>query len=215
MQFFLDTANVEAIKKYAEWGVVNGITTNPSLIAKEGADLEKRIKEIARIVKGPVSVEVLSAETKDMVEEARGYTTWASNIYIKLPCSENGLKACYILADEGINVNMTLVFSSAQALLAAKAGAKLISPFVGRLDDIGEDGMALIAEIMDMFENYELKTKVVVASIRHPRHVVDAARMGAHIATIPPDVMEKLIKHPLTDKGIQTFLNDWEKARTK
>ena len=215
MQFFLDTANVEAIKKYAEWGVVNGITTNPSLIAKEGANLEQRIKEITRIVKGPVSVEVLSTTVKDMVEEARGYTTWASNIYIKLPCSENGLKACYILADEGINVNMTLVFSSAQALLAAKAGAKLISPFVGRLDDIGEDGMALIAEIMDMFENYELKTKVVVASIRHPRHVVDAARMGAHIATIPPDVMEKLIKHPLTDKGIQTFLNDWEKARSK
>lgn len=215
MQFFLDTANVEAIKKYSEWGVVNGITTNPSLIAKEGANLEQRIKEITRIVKGPVSVEVLSTEVKDMVEEARGYTTWASNIYIKLPCSENGLKACYILADEGINVNMTLVFSSAQALLAAKAGAKLISPFVGRLDDVGEDGMALIAEIMDMFENYDLKTKVVVASIRHPRHVVDAARMGAHIATIPPDVMEKLIKHPLTDKGIQTFLNDWEKARTK
>lgn len=215
MQFFLDTANVEAIKKYAEWGVVNGVTTNPTLIAKEGADLEKRIKEICRIIKGPVSVEVLSTDVKGMVEEARSYTTWAGNIYIKLPCSENGLKACKILADEGINVNMTLVFSAPQALLAAKAGAKVISPFVGRLDDVGEDGMALIAEILDMFEHYDLKTKVVVASIRHPRHVVEAARMGAHIATIPPDVMEKMIKHPLTDKGIQSFLSDWEKAKTK
>jgi transaldolase len=213
MQFFLDTANVEAIKKYASWGVVNGITTNPSLIAKEGAVMEKRIKEIARIIKGPISVEVLSTELDGMLEEARSYVTWAGNIYIKLPCSVEGLKACKVLADEGINVNMTLVFSSTQALLASKAGAKLISPFVGRLDDIGEDGMALIAEIMDILENYDLKTKV--ASIRHPRHVVDAARMGAHIATIPPDVMEKLIKHPLTDKGIQAFLNDWEKAQAK
>ena len=215
MQFFLDTANVEAIKKYASWGVINGITTNPTLIAKEGASLEKRIKEIARIIKGPISVEVISTELEGMLEEARSYVTWAGNIYIKLPCSENGLKACYILSDEGINVNMTLVFSAAQALLAAKAGAKLISPFVGRLDDVGEDGMALIAELMDIYENYDLKAKIVVASIRHPRHVVDAARMGAHIATIPPDVMEKLIKHPLTDKGIQAFLNDWEKAQAK
>jgi len=215
MQFFLDTANVEAIKKYASWGVVNGITTNPSLIAKEGAVMEKRIKEIAQIIKGPISVEVISTDLEGMLEEARSYVTWAGNIYIKLPCSIDGLKACKVLADEGINVNMTLVFSSTQALLAAKAGAKLISPFVGRLDDIGEDGMALIAEIMDILDNYDLKTKVVVASIRHPRHVVDAARMGAHIATIPPDVMEKLIKHPLTDKGIQAFLNDWEKAQAK
>jgi len=193
--------------------VVNGVTTNPSLIAKEGANLEKRIKEIAKIVKGPISVEVLSTDLGGMLNEARGYTTWGSNIVIKLPCSENGLKACYELSDEGIAVNMTLVFSTAQFLLAAKAGAKLISPFIGRLDDVGEDGMAMIRELTEIYEHYDLKAKIVVASIRHPRHVIEAAKLGAHIATIPPEVLEKMIRHPLTDKGIETFLRDWEKAQ--
>jgi transaldolase len=215
MQFFIDTANLDAIKKYNSWGVINGVTTNPSLIAKEGANLEKRIKEIARIVKGPISAEVISTDLEGMLNEARTYTTWASNIVIKLPCSENGLKACHILSDEGISVNMTLVFSSVQVLLAAKAGAKLISPFVGRLDDIGEDGMGMIWEAMEILDNYDLKAKIVVASIRHPRHVAEAARLGAHIATIPPEVLEKMIKHPLTDKGIENFLKDWEKAQGK
>lgn len=213
MQFFLDTANLDALNKYHSWGVVNGVTTNPSLIAKEGASLEKRIKEIAKIIKGPISVEVISTDLQGMLNEARTYTTWGSNIVIKLPTSENGLKACYDLSDEGINVNMTLVFSTAQALLAAKAGAKLISPFIGRLDDIGEDGMTIIAELMEIYEHYDLKAKIVVASIRHPRHVVEAAMLGAHIATIPPEVLEKMIKHPMTDKGIESFLRDWEKAR--
>jgi transaldolase len=213
MQFFLDTANIDAIKKYHAWGVVNGVTTNPSLIAKEGAVLEKRIKEIAKIIKGPISVEVLATDPEGMINEARTYTTWGSNIVIKLPCSENGLKACYVLSDEGLNVNMTLVFSTAQFLLAAKAGAKLISPFIGRLDDVGEDGMAMIRELKEIYEHYDLKAKIVVASVRHPRHVIEAAMLGAHIATIPPDVMDKMIKHPLTDNGIEKFLKDWEKSR--
>jgi len=213
MQFFIDTANIEAIKKYNAWGVVNGVTTNPSLIAKEGSNLATKVKEIAKIVKGPISVETLSNDLEGMLNEARHYTTWSSNIVIKLPCSENGLKACYKLSNEGIAVNMTLVFSTAQFLLAAKAGAKLISPFIGRLDDIGEDGMSMIKELTEINKHYDLKTKIVVASIRHPRHVIEAAKLGAHIATIPPDVLEKMIKHPLTDNGIEKFLKDWEKAQ--
>jgi len=214
MQFYLDTANVEAIKRFVSWGVVDGVTTNPTLIAKEKASLETRIKEISKIVSGPVSCEVIATDYKGMVEEGRLYATWNRNIYVKLPATEAGLQACHTLSEDGIKVNMTLVFSSGQALLAIKAGAALISPFIGRLDDISEDGMGLIKELTEIFEHYDFKAKILVASIRHPRHVIDAARLGAHIATMPPEVMEKMIKHPLTDKGLAAFLADWEKVHS-
>lgn len=210
MQFFLDTADIEAIKKYAAWGVIDGITTNPSLIAKAGVSLEKRIKEIAEVVDGPISSEVIATDYEGMMKEGRNYATWHKNIYVKVPMTPDGLKACKTLSDEGINVNVTLIFSPGQALLAAKAGATLISPFIGRLDDICQDGMALIAEIVTMFSNYEMKAKILVASIRHPRHVIDAAQIGAEICTMPPEVFDKLIKHPLTDSGIEKFLADWK-----
>jgi transaldolase len=214
MQFFLDTANLDAIKKYASWGVVDGVTTNPSLIAKEGVSLEARIKEIAEIVDGPISSEVISTDLEGMLEEGRKYATWHKNIYVKLPMTEAGLQACKTLSSEGIKINMTLIFSAGQALLCAKAGATVVSPFIGRLDDISEDGMALIAEIVEIFTNYELPTKILVASTRHPRHIIDSARLGADIATMPPDVLDKLIKHPLTDKGLAAFLADWEKVKS-
>ncbi len=213
MQFFLDTADIEAIKKYAAWGVVDGVTTNPSLIAKEGVSLEKRIKEIAEVVDGPISSEVLSTDYEGMIEEGRKYAAWHKNIYIKVPMTEDGIRACKTLSSEGIHVNVTLVFSSGQALLAAKAGATVISPFIGRLDDISQDGMDLIGEIVEMFRNYEYDAKVLVASIRNPRHIIDAAQFGAEIATVPPDVFDKLIKHPLTDSGLKKFLADWEKVK--
>jgi len=214
MQFFLDTANVEDIKKFVSWGVVDGVTTNPSLIAKEGVSLEKRIKEIAKVVNGPISSEVIATDTKGMIKEGREYATWHKNVYVKLPMTPSGLEACKVLTSEGIKTNVTLVFSSGQALLAAKAGATLISPFVGRLDDISEDGMELIAEIVEIFRNFDIKTKVLAASIRHPRHVIDSARIGADIATMPPEILEKMVKHPLTDKGIAAFLADWEKVKS-
>lgn len=215
MQFFLDTANLEAIKKYAAWGVVDGVTTNPSLVSKEGVSLEKRIKEITEVVDGPISAEVIATDYEGMMEEAHKYITWHKNIYIKLPMTEAGLRACKALSSEGVHVNMTLIFSAGQALLCAKAGATVVSPFIGRLDDISEDGMMLISEIVEIFANFDnLKTKVLVASIRHPRHVIDAARLGAEIATIPPEVLDKLIKHPLTDKGLAAFLADWEKVKS-
>jgi len=213
MQFFLDTADIEAIKKYAAWGVVDGVTTNPSLVAKEGVSMEARIKEITEVVDGPISAEVIATDYDAMVEEGRKVAEWHKNIYVKLPMTENGLKACKTLSSEGIHVNQTLIFSPGQALLAAKAGATVVSPFIGRLDDISEDGMGLIAEIVEMFSNYELKTKILVASIRHPRHVIDAARLGAEIATMPPDVLDKLIKHQLTDIGLEKFLADWDKVK--
>ncbi len=213
MKFFLDTANLDAIKKFAAWGVVDGVTTNPSLIAKEGVSLEKRIKEIAEVVEGPISSEVVSSDLPGMLKEGREYVKWHKNIFVKLPMTPEGLQACKVLSDEGIPVNMTLIFTSGQALLAAKAGAKLISPFLGRLDDIAEDGMSLIAELVDIFLNYSFQTEILVASIRHPRHVIDAARLGADIATMPPEILEKLIKHPLTDKGLSAFMADWEKVK--
>ncbi|MCC7196996.1 fructose-6-phosphate aldolase [Candidatus Peregrinibacteria bacterium] len=214
MQFFLDTANVESIKKFVSWGVVDGVTTNPSLIAKEGVSLEKRIKEIAEVVDGPISSEVIATDAEGMIKEGREYVKWHKNVYVKLPMTPAGLEACKVLTSEGIKTNVTLVFSSSQALLAAKAGATLISPFVGRLDDISEDGMALIAEIVEIFKNFDIQTKVLAASIRHPRHVIDAARLGADIATMPPEILEKMVKHPLTDKGIAAFLADWEKVKS-
>jgi transaldolase len=213
MQFFLDTADIESIKKYAAWGVVDGVTTNPSLLAKAGVSLEKRIKEIAEVVDGPISAEVLSIKSDGMVEEAKKYSRWHKNVVIKLPMTEEGLKALKILSREGIKCNVTLIFSAGQALLAAKNGAAFVSPFVGRLDDISEDGMALIAEIVTIYRNYDFKTKVIVASVRHPRHVIEAAMIGAEIATIPPEVFDKLIKHPMTDKGVEAFLKDWEKVK--
>lgn len=213
MQFFLDTANIEQIKKYAAWGVVDGVTTNPSLIAKENANLEDRIKEIAKIVDGPISSEVVATDVEGMVEEGRRYAKWHKNVYVKLPTTEAGIQALRILKKDGIKTNMTLVFSAGQALLLAKAGADLISPFIGRLDDISEDGMGLIAEIMTIWSQYNFDTKVLVASIRHPRHVIEAAEMGAHVATMPAEVLDKLIRHPLTDKGLAAFLADWEKVK--
>lgn len=212
MQFFLDTANLEDIKKYASWGIVDGVTTNPSLIAKEGVSLEKRIKEIAKIIKGPISSEVISTDLEGMLKEGRTYARWANNIYVKVPMTATGLQAVKIFNREGIKTNVTVTFSAGQALLAAKAGATLISPFIGRLDDISEDGMALIADIVKIYRNYEFKTKVLVASIRHPRHVIEAAKLGADISTMPPAVLEQLVHHPLTDLGIKKFLDDWEKV---
>ena len=213
MQLFLDTANLEAIKKFAAWGVVDGVTTNPTLIAKEGVSLEKRIKEILEVVDGPISSEVIATDVEGMLKEGRAFAQWHKNVYVKVPMTMEGLQTCKILTSEGIPVNVTLVFSAGQALLAAKAGATFISPFIGRLDDVAEDGMALIAEIMQMFSFYDFKTKVLVASVRHPRHVIEAAKLGADIATMPPEVIEKLIKHPLTDKGLAAFLADWEKVK--
>ncbi|MEK7672570.1 MAG: fructose-6-phosphate aldolase [Patescibacteria group bacterium] len=215
MQLFLDTANIEEIKKYAAWGIVDGVTTNPTLIAKEGVSLEKRIKEICKVVNGPISSEVVSNDLDEMLKQGRAYARWHRNIYVKVPMTAEGLQAVKILTKEGIKTNVTLVFSASQALLAAKAGATLVSPFIGRLDDISQDGMNLIAEITQIYKNYGYKTKVLVASIRHPRHVVDAAKLGADIATMPPEIMAKLIQHPLTDSGIKKFLEDWDKVKDK
>jgi transaldolase len=215
MQFFLDTANLEDIKKYSTWGIIDGVTTNPSLIAKEGVSLEKRIKEIAEVVKGPISSEVISTDLDGMLKEGRAYAKWAKNIYVKVPMTAAGLQAVSVLCKEGIKTNVTLIFSAGQAILAAKAGATLISPFIGRLDDISEDGMALIADIVKIFQNYKFPTKVLVASIRHPRHVIEAAKLGADIGTMPPAVFEQLVHHPLTDSGIKKFMDDWEKVKNK
>ena len=214
MKFFLDTANLEDIKKYNEWGVVDGVTTNPSLIAKEKVSLEKRIKEIAEVVDGPISSEVVAVDAKGMIEEARKYVKWHKNVAVKVPMTEDGMKALKVLASEGVKVNVTLVFSAGQAIIAAKNGATFVSPFVGRLDDISEDGMGLIHDIVTIYKNYDFKTEVLVASVRHPRHVIEAALMGAEIATVPAEVLNKLIKHPLTDKGLKAFLEDWEKVKS-
>lgn len=213
MQFFLDTANLELIKKYVPWGVVDGVTTNPTLIAKEGVSHEQRIKEIAQVVDGPISAEVIATDYDGMVSEGRMLATWHKNVYVKLPTTQAGIQALTTLKKDGIKVNMTLVFSSGQALLLAKAGADLISPFIGRLDDISQDGNALISEIMDIWNQYDFETKVLAASIRHPRHVLDAAKMGAHVATMPPEVLEKMIKHPLTDIGLAKFLEDHKNSQ--
>ncbi len=213
MLFFLDTANIEDIKKYAAWGIVDGVTTNPTLIAKEGVSLEKRIKEIAKVIKGPISSEVVSNDLEEMLKQGRAYSKWANNIYIKVPMTPEGLQAVKIFNKEGIKTNVTVTFSAGQALLAAKAGATIVSPFIGRLDDISEDGMALVADMVKIFRNYQFKTKILVASIRHPLHVIEAAKLGADIATMPPDILDKLIRHPLTDIGIKKFMDDWEKVK--
>lgn len=210
MKLFLDTANIDAIKQFAAWGVIDGVTTNPSLVAKEGGiDFEDAIKTITELVDGPVSAEVIATDVEGMLREGHEYAKWHKNIHVKLPCTPAGLEACKRFHEEGVKVNMTLVFSATQALLAAKAGATLMSPFVGRLDDIDEDGMALIADIVQMYENYDFDTQILVASIRSPQHVAKAAVLGADIATAPPAIMEKMIQHPLTDKGLEKFLADW------
>jgi len=213
MKFFLDTANLDEIREIAGWGILDGVTTNPSLCAKEKMKFDELIREICRIVSGPVSVECVSAAADDIVREARELAAIASNIVIKIPVCVEGLKATRILASEGIKVNMTLVFSANQALLAAKAGAAYVSPFIGRLDDISQDGMELIEEIVAIFENYRMETEIIVASIRHPRHVVDAALLGADIATIPTSVLDKMVRHPLTEAGMAKFLKDWGKVQ--
>ena len=210
MKFFLDTANVEEIKKYAELGLVDGVTTNPTLVAKEGRDFYEVVKEICQIVEGPVSAEVISTDAEGMVKEARELAKLADNIVIKIPMTKDGMKAVKILSAEGIKTNVTLVFSPLQALLAAKAGATYVSPFVGRLDDIGHVGMKLVEDVVKIYRNYDIKTEVIVASVRHPLHVLEAAKIGADIATMPPAVMDKLFNHPLTDIGLERFLKDWD-----
>lgn len=215
MKLFLDTANLEDIKKYASWGLVDGVTTNPSLIAKEGVSFEKRVKEITKVIKGPVSAEVISEDAKGMIAEGKKYAKWAKNIYIKCPMTPDGLIATQALSKAGIRVNMTLVFSASQALLAAKAGAAFVSPFIGRIDDMGQDGMLLVDEITSLYNNYPFKTEVLVASVRSARQVEEAAILGADICTVPAAIYEKLVKHPLTDKGLKAFLADWKKSQKK
>lgn len=212
MKFFLDTANVAEIREMVELGVINGVTTNPSLIAKEKQDIHAVIKEICGIVKGPVSAEVIATEAPGMLSEARVLAEIAGNVVVKIPMTLEGLKAVAILTKEGIRTNVTLVFSANQALLAARAGATFVSPFVGRLDDISEDGTQLIKTITDIFVIHDIPTEVIAASIRHPLHVTQVALAGAHIATIPAKVMLSLVNHPLTDAGIRRFLDDWKKA---
>ena len=215
MRFFIDTANIEEIKEANELGVICGVTTNPSLIAKEGRDFIEVVKEISTIVDGPISAEVISLDHKGMVEEADKLSKIHKNIVIKLPMTLEGLKATKILSQKGIKTNVTLIFSATQALLAARAGATYVSPFVGRLDDIGQDGLSLIEEIVDIFNVNAIETEIIVASVRNPIHVAQAARMGADIATVPYKVITKMTKHPLTDKGIENFLKDWEGASLK
>jgi len=215
MKFFIDTANIQEIKKANEWGLVDGVTTNPSLVSREGRDFKDLIKEICSIVDGPISAEAISLDADGMIKEARELSKIHKNIVVKIPMTLEGLKAVKVVAKEGIKTNVTLVFSPTQALMAAKAGATYASPFVGRLDDVSQNGMELIDQIMTIYENYDFTTEVIVASIRHPLHVVDAALTGAHVATIPFKVIEQLSKHPLTDIGIERFMEDWKKVPKK
>lgn len=215
MKFFIDTANIEEIKKAWGLGVIDGVTTNPSLVSKEGKDPVALLRDICSIVNGPVSAEAVTMTADEMVREAKTLAKIHKNIVVKIPMIEEGLRAVKKLSDMGIKTNVTLVFSPSQALLAAKAGATYVSPFVGRLDDISHVGMEIVSDITEIYENYMFNTEVIVASVRNPLHVVEAARMGAHIATIPYSVIIQLIKHPLTDIGIQKFLKDWEKVPKK
>ena len=211
MKFFIDTANINEIKEAASYGLLDGVTTNPSLVAKEGKNFRELLDQIIKIVDGPISAEVVSTDYDGIMKEAHELAKIHKNIVVKVPLIKEGIKAVKSLSGEGINTNVTLCFSPSQALLAAKAGATYISPFVGRLDDISHDGMELIQQIIQIYNNYNFKTQVLVASIRHPLHVVDAALMGAHVATMPFDVINKLFKHPLTDLGLEKFLSDWKK----
>jgi transaldolase len=212
MKFFVDTADIKEIKDLAATGMVDGVTTNPSLAAKSGKKFVDLVAEICAVVPGPVSAEVTALDYDTMMKEASVLKKIAKNVTIKVPLTQDGLKACKALRDQGVMVNVTLCFSPAQALLAAKAGASFISPFVGRLDDVGTDGMQLIDEICEIYGNYGFQTEVLVASIRHPMHVVQAAKIGAHVATMPPSILKQLFNHPLTDKGLKAFLEDWAKT---
>jgi transaldolase len=212
LKFFIDTADIAQIKKYYSIGVVDGVTTNPSLIAKCGRRFEDVVKEITEVVKGPISVEACSTTADDLVVEAKKLAAYGEHTVVKIPMTAEGLKAVRVLSKLGIKTNVTLVFSANQALLAAKAGATYVSIFVGRLDDRGHEGMEVIGEVMQILNNYDLPSKLIVASIRHPRHVTQSAMLGAHVATIPPDIIEKMLTHPLTDEGIRIFMKDWEKV---
>jgi transaldolase len=213
MKIFLDTANLDEIREAASWGILDGVTTNPTLAAKENMPFNSLIHEITEVVSGPVSVECVCEKSAGLILEARELAKLAPNIAVKIPITVEGLKAIKVLAQERIMVNTTLIFSPSQALLAAKAGAKFVSPFIGRLDDVSHEGMDLVEQIVAIFRNYGIKTEIIVASVRHPRHVVDAALLGADICTVPFGVLEKLIKHPLTDLGIDRFLKDWGKVK--
>jgi len=213
MKFFIDTANIDEIKEADSMGMVDGVTTNPTLIAKEDGKFEDIIKQICEIVDGPISAEVISLEVDGMVDEARKLAAIHKNIAVKIPMTVDGLKAVRILSNEGIKTNVTLVFSPLQALMAAKAGATFVSPFVGRLDDLSQDGLVLVEQIVEMYSNYAFDTEIIVASVRNPLHVLESAMMGADIATIPFNVLKKLAAHPMTDKGIKAFLDDWNKAK--
>ena len=213
MKFFLDTANIDEIKEAHRMGMVDGVTTNPSLIAKEGRDFEDIIRDICQIVDGPISAEVISLDADGMLEEARHLASIHKNIVVKIPMTVDGIKATRQLSEEGIHTNVTLVFSPLQALMAAKAGATYVSPFIGRLDDLSQEGMLLVEQIVEIFNNYAFETEIIVASIRNPLHVLDSALIGADIATIPFSVLGKLAAHPLTDSGLKAFLDDWEKTK--
>ncbi|WP_339251973.1 fructose-6-phosphate aldolase [Sporosarcina sp. FSL W8-0480] len=215
MQFFIDTANFEEIKEAHSWGILSGVTTNPSLVAKENISFHDRLREITSLVSGSVSAEVIALDAEGMIQEGRELAKIAPNITVKLPMTPEGLKACSVFAQEGIKTNVTLIFSANQALLAARAGATYVSPFLGRLDDIGQEGIQLISTIADIFTIHDLDTQIIAASIRGPQHITDAALAGAHIATTPFKVLKQLFNHPLTDQGIQQFLNDWEARKNK
>ena len=213
MKIFLDTANLDSIKKYNDMGLVDGVTTNPTLLSKEKGNPADIMYEIVRIVKGPVSLEVVGTDYDSMMEEAHRLKKYGRNVVVKIPMLPDGMKAVKKLKEEGIETNVTLIFSANQAVIAAKAGASYVSPFIGRLDDAGQEGMALSREIVQIFGNYKFTTNVLVASVRHPMHVVEAGKIGAHVVTLPPDILGKMMAHPLTDKGLAAFLADWEKVK--
>ncbi len=215
MQFFIDTANVQEIRTAMDMGLVDGVTTNPSLMARESSDWKEIASEICRMVPGPVSLEVIALDAEGMVREARDLMQFGPNVVVKVPMTAEGMKAVRILKSMDIETNVTLVFSAAQALLAAKAGASYVSPFLGRLDDVGQDGMELVQQILTIYANYGFSTQIIAASIRHPMHVLDAAMAGAHVSTVPFKILKQLLTHPLTDKGIEAFLKDWEKKEGK
>ncbi len=215
MKFFLDTADVQQIKLYASMGLVDGVTTNPTLVRKSGRKHREVLEEICKIVKGPVSVEGIGNTAEEIAKDGIEYASWAKNVVVKVPMTLEGMRAVRILSAKGIKTNVTLVFSASQALLVAKAGADFVSPFVGRLDDVSTDGMELVSDIVQIYENYSFKTEVLVASVRHPIHVVQAALLGAHVCTMPPEVLGKLSSHPLTDIGIKKFAEDWASSQKK
>lgn len=213
MEFYIDTAEIEAIKKYWDMGVIDGVTTNPTLIARSGRVFSEVVAEIAEVVKGPISVEAVSETAEELIEESKKLAEYGEHIVIKIPMTEEGLKATKELSKLGIKTNVTLVFSASQALLAAKAGATYVSIFVGRLDDKGHEGMDVVWETSQIFQNYDMASKIITASIRHPRHVIDAAKAGSHVATVPPAILEKMTTHPLTDDGLARFAADWAKVK--